>query len=91
MKNRTGIALSVLALIAGGALCAPALAEDRAADDLRSTTAFEAEWEQNLQARLDLDAQTIAADAMSAATELELSKRLDLEPASFLLALATKR
>lgn len=92
MRNRTGVALGVLALIAGSGMTAlPALAEDTPAGDLETAAASEAEWQKNLEARLTRNAQTIAADAMSAASEIDLSEKLDLEEPNHLLALATKQ
>lgn len=92
MRSRTGVALGALALIAGSGLSAlPALAEDAPDGDLETAAASEAEWQQNLEARLTRNAQTIAADAMSAASELELSEKLELEEPNRLLALAPKR
>lgn len=89
MRNRTGVALGVLALIAGSGTTAPALAEDTPAGDLETAAAGKAEWQQNLEARLTENARTLTADAMSAAAEIDLSE--ELEKPNHLLALATKR
>lgn len=79
MKLKTGVAPGVLALIVGsmtGAL--PAMAEDVLPGE---KAAAETEWLQSLEARLDQDARTIAEtiadDAMTAASRIDLSARLD--------------
>lgn len=79
MKHRTGVALAVLALVAGSGIAAPpAVAEDLPAA-AGEAVAVGAEYQRNLEARLLEDREAIAADAMSAATKLDLSARLDLE------------
>lgn len=83
MKLKTGVAPGVLALIVGSMIGAlPAMAEDVLPGE---KAAGETEWLQNLEARLDQDAQTIAEtiadDAMTAASRIDLSARLDRKDA----------
>ena len=77
MKTRRGAALAVAAILTGGLLPAAALADESAA--LAEPAAAQAETgdlQQELDARLQKDADAVAADAMTAASNLDLPLEL---------------
>ena len=77
MKTRRGAALAVAAILTGGLLPAAAPADESAA--LAEPAAAQAETrdlQQELDARLQKDADAVAADAMTAASDLDLPLEL---------------
>jgi hypothetical protein len=84
MKHRTSVALMTSILLAGGGLLAgAALADDAAvAEQAQSASAAET-LQRSLDARLRKDAEAMAADAMLAATHLDLPVELEFEDRQF--------
>ncbi len=80
MKYRIGAALAVAAILTGSALVPmDARADDnpQAAAEAEASTVNYRELQKELDARLQRDAEIVAADAMTAASDLDL----ELEPA----------
>jgi hypothetical protein len=77
MKHRIGAALAVAAMFTGATLPSAAIADDQPPAASRSTTE---QLQQDLEARAQKDAEVMASDAMTAASDLELS--LDIERVS---------
>ncbi|HET6629221.1 MAG TPA: hypothetical protein VFG91_05575 [Woeseiaceae bacterium] len=91
MKYRTGAALAVAAILTGSAMLpTTALADEQtaaaaAAPDAAATAAT-AELQQELEARLQKNAEAMAADAMTAASDLDLPLALEhLSPPTLVL------
>lgn len=84
MKTRTGAALAAVAVFAGSALLSPAvMAEDAEGAEKAALSAIETNRLQHeLDARAARDAEAIAADAIFAASQLDLTVGLDKRPVS---------
>lgn len=78
MKTRMGAALAVAAILTGGLLPVAALADDTGALPAEPATAPAAsgDLQQELEARVQKDAEAVAADAMTAAGNLDLPLEL---------------
>ena len=74
MDTRMGAALAVAAILTGGLLPAAARADESAAAaaEPAAAQAESRDLEQELEARLQKDADAVAADAMTAASNLDL-------------------
>lgn len=74
MKTRMGAALAVAAILTGGLLPAAVLADDSSALPAEPANAAAAsrDLQQELEARVQKDAEAVAADAMTAAGNLDL-------------------
>ena len=76
MKTRRGAALAVAAILTGGLLPAAALADESVARAEPAARAETRDLQQELDARLQKDADAVAADAMTAASNLDLPLEL---------------
>ena len=76
MNTRMGAALAVAAILTGGLLPAAALADDNTVVAEAAAQAETRDLQQELDARLQKDAAAVAADAMTAASNLDLPLEL---------------
>lgn len=76
MKYRMGAALAVAAILTGSALLPAAVLADESVATAAESEATR-DLQQELEARLQKDAEAVAADAMTAASNLDLPPALE--------------
>jgi hypothetical protein len=86
MKYGMGAALAVAAILTGSATLPTAVLADEAAAVESKTGPVKKALQQELEARLQKDAEAVAADAMAAASDLDLPLELEgLRPGTLVL------